>query len=172
MTTNTKKTVLFSLLTFIAVSSFSSFIFYEIFKQSKNLEEQKNILAENKNKEIEFFGIQRLLRETEVERSVLAESFFYDQNDTVIFLDSLDKLAADFNLILEINSLEKTEDEDKKQVTKISFSFEGQKDKVLAFSELLENIPYHSFLENLNLKQSDNDIWKGKVSLVVTMRSL
>jgi len=171
MTAGTKKIIIISIILFLAVLLFAGFIFYEIFKQGRDLEEQKITLAENKNKEAEFFGIQRLLRETESERAVLAENFFRDQNDMVVFLDGLDKIARDFNLVLETDSLEKSETEEKIPITKISFSFAGNQEKIVAFSELLENIPHHSFLESLNLKQADGVVWKGKAVLVVTMHS-
>lgn len=172
MTTSTKKILFISLFLFLVISIIAGFGFYEIIKQGKNLEEQKVTLIENKNKEAEFFSIQRLLRETEGERDFLAENFFRDQNDIVIFLDNLDKLALDFNLTLDTESLEKTESEDGQLLTKISFSFSGNKNRVMGFSELLENIPYLSFIESLNLKQTDGGVWKGKTILVVTMNSL
>lgn len=172
MNTSTKKILSFSLLFFLATSAFAGFVFFEIFEKGDKLEQQKNILAENKSKETDYFKAQRLLRESEENRKNLSAKFFYGENDIVVFLDSLDRLALDFGLDLETESLERVEDDKKNKITKITFNFSGAEEKVIAFSELLENIPYHSYLDNLNIKRTELGLWKGRTVLVVTMQEL
>lgn len=172
MSTKTKKIFYISL--GIAIASVCAFIlfFFEINSQAIRLEEQVKILTENNTKESAFVRLKRLAQDTEDERATLAASFFRSEGDSISFLGEIESLATTLGLSFKTESLEKIESKEKGNFVKISFVYEGKKDTVVHFSELLEVAPYHSQVDSLHLRKGSDGNWSAELSMQIMIHSL
>lgn len=170
MSKKTKQIFIVALVTSILTLGSLGFFFSRILAQGQLLEEQISILTDNNNKQSTSVRIKRLVQETEVERSKLTASFFKDEGDSITFLSDIETLAKKTGLELRTEALDKiTDPETSREYIKTVFSYEGRKDLVYEFSELLENIPYHSYVDSLSLRQLTNGVWEGRVTVLITI---
>jgi hypothetical protein len=173
MAPNTKKILIMSIVTVLVSVGALSFFVYKINSQGLLLEEQVKILSENNTKESAYIKLQRLAQETEVERALLANSFFKQEGDSINFLAEVEALASTLGLSFKTESLDKViEEETNKEYIKISFVYSGQKDLVYKFSKLMDYVPYHSVVESLSLKKGVDDNWEGRLAISITLNTI
>lgn len=147
------------------------YLLYEIDKKGLLLEEQIAILAENNSKEETYLNIKRTVQETEIERNNIVDKFFRDENDAINFLNEIESMAPSLGLVFKTEALDNVTDKDKKvQAIKMSFVYSGDMKTVMNFTKLMENIPYHSYIESLTLKESSNNIWEGKITISISVK--
>lgn len=170
MGSKTKK-ILFGAILFTVFSvSLCAFLVYQIKNKGMLLEEQVRILAENNSKEKVYLDVKRTIQETEMERSYINSRFFKDENDSINFLNEIENLAPQLGLEFKTKSLETILDENKKpQSLKMSFTYIGKESTVRDFTKMLENLQYHSYLENLSLKKSNDSNWEGNATLYISI---
>ncbi len=170
MSNKTKQIFIIALVTSILTLGSLAFFFSRILVQGQLLQEQISILTDNNNKQSTSVRIKRLVLETEVERAMLAGSFFKDEGDSITFLSDIESLANKTGLELRTEALDKiTDPETSREYIKTVFSYEGRKDLVYNFSELLENLPYHSYIDSLTLRQLTGNNWEGRVTVLITI---
>ena len=173
MASKTKKIFLVSLI--VAGICIGILIFFSLKIQAEGmrLEEQVAILTESNTKESAYVRLRRLVQDTELQRTLLASSFFKDEGGSIIFLGEIETLASALGLTLETESLDKVVDETTKQeVIRMTFAFEGAKDTVFTFSKLMEVTPYHSQVESLALRKLSNENWQGTLTILISINSL
>ncbi len=172
MGTKTKKIFIAALITaFVSIGALL-FFSYEIQKQGVRLEEQISILTESNTKESAHLRLNRLVQETEPERTLLAASFFKDEGDSILFLGEIETLARALGIPLKTEELEKVEDDEKRESIRMTFSYEGTKDTVFTFSKLMEVTPYHSQVESLSLRKLSNGNWQGSLTIMISITSI
>jgi hypothetical protein len=155
---------------FVSMST-GAFLAYEISRQGLLLEEQVTILAENNSKEETYLNIKRTVQETEKERAEIASKFFKDENDSIYFLNTIETIAPNLGLSFKTESLDDVTDKDKKsQSIKMTFVYSGKESSVLAFTKMMENIPYHSYIDTLSLKELEAGLWEGKITILVSVK--
>lgn len=173
MAPNTKKILILSVITAMVSVGTLSFFVYKINSQGILLEEQLRILSENNTKESAYLKLQRLAQETEIERGLLANSFFRQEEDSINFLGEIESLASTLGLSFKTESLDKVvEKSTNKEYIKISFVYSGQKDVVYKFSKLMEYVPYHSVVESLSFRKVEDNNWEGKLAISITLNSI
>lgn len=171
MSTKTKNVFVIAIILIFFSVGICSFLLYEIKKQGLLLEEQVAILNENNNKEAAFLNIKRAVQETEAERQEIAGKFFATENHTITFLNEIDKLALAGGFSIETKSLDEVFNSEKKlEFVKVSFAYSGLKEKVLDFTELMENIPYYSYVESLSFKKISDNNWEGKITILISVQ--
>ena len=172
MGTKTKKIFIISLIVALISIGVLAFFLYEIQKQGVRLEEQIAILTESNTKESAHLRLNRLVQETESERTELAASFFKDEGDSIMFLGEIETLASALGISLKTQELDKVIDTEKRESIRMTFSYEGTKDTVFTFSKLMEVTPYHSEVESLSLLKLTNGNWQGTLTIVISITSL
>ena len=172
MGTKTKKIFIISLIVALISIGVLAFFLYEIQKQGVRLEEQIAILTESNTKESAHLRLNRLVQETESERTELATSFFKDEGDSIMFLGEIETLASALGISLKTQELDKVIDTEKRESIRMTFSYEGTKDTVFTFSKLMEVTPYHSEVESLSLLKLTNGNWQGTLTIVISITSL
>ncbi|MBP9836762.1 MAG: hypothetical protein KBC78_02920 [Candidatus Pacebacteria bacterium] len=170
MGAKTKNIFITSILITVLSVGTCSFLIYQIGAKGVLLEEKVKILAENNSKEESYLSIRRTIQETESERGEINSKFFKGEDDSIVFLTQIESLAPKLGLVFATKSLDPVVDENNKlQSIKMSFTYSGKKDSVLDFTKMLENIQYHSYLENLTLKKDTEDNWSGAVTLLISI---
>ncbi len=170
MGTKTKNIFIFSILLSAISIGMCFFLVYQIEAKGVLLEDKVKILAVHNNREESYINIKRTIQETEAERSKINDKFFKSEDDSIVFLNEIESLAPKLGLVFTTKSLDPVVDENKKlQSIKMSFAYSGKKTSVMDFTKMLENLQYHSYLENLILKKDSEDNWSGEVSLLISI---
>lgn len=171
MSEKTIKNLIYSTIVLFFSVGVCLYLFYEIDEKGLLLEEQVAILAENNSKEETYLNIKRTVQETEKERANIVGKFFKDENDAINFLNDIETLAPSLGLAFQTKDLDSVIDKDKKtQAIKMSFVYSGNKDVVMDFTELMEKIPYHSYIDSLNLKELSDGLWEGKITILISVK--
>jgi hypothetical protein len=172
MSTKTKKIFIISLIAVSVTTASLGYFLYHINARGMLLEEQLTILAENDTKESAYLRLRRLAQDTEAERIELANSFFGNEGDSIVFLGEIETMAAALGLTLKTESLDKiVNEETKEEHIKMSFIYEGQKNTVFMFSKLLEVVPYHSTIESLRLRETGTGNWEGHLTILLNIQT-
>lgn len=167
----TKKIFIFSLLILSITISIFGFLVYKIHTQGNQLEDYLVVINERNAQESSFIKVRKLIQETEEDRNVVNSAFFKDESESINFLGDIEKMAKASSIQLTTESLDKTIDTDKvTEYIKIVFIFKGKKTDVLNFTKLLETVPYHSWVESLDLSKDSNNIWEGRLTLFITIQ--
>ena len=170
MGTKTKSIFIFSILFAAGAVGICSFLVYQVEAKGLLLEDKVKILAINNNREDTYINVKRTIQETEAERSKINDKFFKSEDDSIVFLNEIETLAPELGLVFTTKSLDPVLDENKKlQSIKMVFAFSGKKTSVLDFTKMLENLQYHSYLQNLTLKKNTEDNWSGEVTLLISI---
>lgn len=173
MNTTTKNTLLLS--SFILLLSAGSCLFfvYKINDQGTKLDEYIKALDERQAQESSFIRISKLVLETEKERAAIASAFFSDEGDSITFLGEIESFAATIGLKLKTENLNKITGSDKKtEYITMTFVYSGDKEQVLNFNKLLENIPYHSQVESLSVSKGSTDEWESRLTLHIMIQPI
>lgn len=170
MGSKTKKILIVTLFLAFSSSGLCLFLFYQIKAKGMLLEEQVKILAENSSKEKVYLDIKRTIQETENDRNYINSRFFKNENDSINFLNEIESLAPQLGLDFKTKGLDTILDENKKSKTvKMSFTYSGRENSVMDFTKMLENLEFHSYLENLSLKKNNENLWEGSVTLLISI---
>lgn len=171
MSKNTKNTFVISLISATLSVGFCIFFIFEIKAQGLHLEDQVAIIAEYNSKELSYLNIKKIITETENERKQISSKFFKNDDDTIYFLNDIETLAPKMGLVLKTDSLEPVVDVKKDlKFIKITFSYKGQKNAIMDFSKMMENIPYQSSIESLSLKEVSDGEWEGKTTILILIQ--
>jgi hypothetical protein len=80
----------------------------------------------------------------------------------------VERLAPETGVTLETNSLNLvTEPESEKQWVEIGFSFAGSRNRVQNFLTILEELPYVTKIETVNMVASDQAKWQAQIIMRV-----
>lgn len=168
---NTKKILLLSLLALFVTSSFFASLIYLIHTKGAELEEKISLIEEKNAQETSFILLRRMVKDTENERSAIDSIFFKDESDSIQFLGEVEEMAQTIGLELTTTGLDKVQDQDQKtEHISMTFVYKGTADKVINFTKLLENSPYHSWAKDLSLRKNTNNLWEGQLTLFITIQ--
>lgn len=121
------------------------------------LQEQMQLFADEQTHQQEYVNLVNLLAETEAERSRLRMYLLNGDNDTITFLSKMDHLASAIGVDLVTSRLEVSSEEGSMQdILEIAFDIEGEDSAVKKFLMVLETVPYHSYITNVNITRSVN----------------
>lgn len=130
--------------------------------------QQLQLLANADERERTFFNLSRTLAESEVERAQL-NTYFLDVVEIAQFLEMVESHARQSGLSLSSRTLSASDpDQYGVRQVRIPYSVTGQHDQVRAFIELLETLPYHSWLERIALEQVQDNRYSAEVEVVVS----
>ncbi|MEZ4103816.1 MAG: hypothetical protein R3B60_00850 [Candidatus Paceibacterota bacterium] len=168
----TKYVFIISIVVVIVSASIFSFFLFFINKQGDRLEEKVSLLEENNKKEAAYRNITRTATETEEERLLLGRKFLKGNDDTIVFLSEIETLAPKFGLTFQTKALDgvvgKAGDQ---EAVKATFAYSGKKNSVLDFTKVMENLPYHSYIEALTLSEIEEGLWEGTITAFITTKS-
>jgi len=173
MCKKTKQTFIIAVVTSLLSFSICLFLFYEIRAQGLSLEEHVDILNENNKKEAAYSNLNKLIKETEKERNKIENIFLSNQSEGLDFVNEIEIIAPSLGLSLETKGLGNPVDEETGiESVAINFVYSGTKSSVLGFTKLMENIPYHSSVESLSIRETGPDDFEGEITIHITIQNL
>lgn len=173
MNTGTKKILVLSIIAILLASGVFFSLWYVINSKSMELEKQVEVLSNNNSKELAYLNITKTIKDTKEDRQDIHSKFIKNEDDTIYFLNEIETLASRFGLSFDTVNLNNVMNKGGEvEAVEIDFKYSGEKDEVINFTKLIENIPYHSYAEKLSLKKVTNDVWDGEISIIVTVQSI
>jgi hypothetical protein len=169
MNKKTKKILAFSTTLMIISASGLGFLLYKIKDKGNLLNENVKTLTENSAKESSYLELNKLVNETEKDRDMVASVFLSNEADSISYLSEIETMAAELGLVFKTESLDKVVEKSKEEYVKMSFSYEGKKETVAGFLNLMENAPYHSRVESFSFEEKDPGNWAGRLTLLITV---
>lgn len=147
-----------------------TFLLFQIKTVGAELESYIAAVNERDAEEANYLRVNRRAQETAAERAELAKAFFTDEGDSIGFIDDIENFAAEVGITLVTEGLDKkTPEGEMTEYIIITFVYAGDKSQVRTFTEYLEEVPYHSYIESLNLTKKSGDVWEGRVTLYITL---
>lgn len=130
----------------------------------------RETVAEQILKESAYNTLLELLEDTTADRTELA-SRFLTERDTVTFINQAEAEAARRGLQLETTNLSISEGQDDTFDTLlVGFSFSGSEQMVRQYVMLLETLPYHHHISDMQLvSQTGLANWRGTITLQFTL---
>ena len=145
-------------LVFLAMFSVAIFMWHAVNEKGLRYEEKLELAASVSERQTDVQRLYRLLAETADERDRI-ESYFFDVVEIATFLERIERYATQNQLLLESNQLQELVSEEGQEVRqiRIPYQVEGERVAVLEFMSLLETIPYHGWLEQMQIRTAHND---------------
>lgn len=173
MTNKTKQFFILSIMVAGVSAVVVSFLYTQIQKQIKSLDQTVTSLTAETAKESAQVKLVRLVKDTETDRAIIGSYFFGSEGDSVSFISNVEALATAIGLTRTTESIDKvTDPATKAEMVKMVFRVSGEKEKVVGFLKLMETTPYHSLVESFDLSSSAPNIWQGKITMSVTIKSI
>ncbi len=173
MTNKTKQFFIVGLIIALFTLGLVGFLYNKLQNKITNLDNTILSLTAQNAKEAAQVKLSRLVKDTEEDRAIINSFFFANEGDGVSFISSVEALATGVGLTGRTESIEKTTDPvTKSEMIKMVFRVSGEKERVISFVRLMESVPYHSRVENLDLRQVVGSDWEAKITMFVTIKSL
>lgn len=137
-------------------------------KDGQQLSNQFAAMTEQTNRESSIIQLRRIAEETVEERAQVASAFLPGEGAAVAFLSQLEQIAPEFDVGLEIITLEKKPETETTSWLVISLSLRGSYDSVSRFVAYLETLPYRSYVSNVDFMSQDGKSWSADVELLVS----
>ncbi len=171
LTARTKQYFILALLSALTACAATGYVLVQLYEQGAALEASLTTVVESTAKANAITRIENLTEETVDDRAALAQAFFSSSLDGTLYITELEALAPTLGLSFENDLIDVVSAAagGKSEVV-MRFSFSGSKERVLEFSRLLENLPYHSRLESLQLS-GDGALWKAEAAVKITVFS-
>ncbi len=171
MNSHTKQILFIALGLFCIATATFVFMYLQINKLGEKLSIYTTAITENNTLEEKYIKINRIVQETADDRVNLDRAFFSDESESISFLGDIENLARSIGLDLKTDNLDKVKDNESglESIT-MTFSYTGQKNQVMNFTRLLEEIPYHSKITSLSLQQNPNDSWTGNLTILISIK--
>lgn len=167
MNVSTKKTLSISAVFLLAMLALLAFLVIEINRLGVELEETVTVLNNNHSKEKSYQRLGRMVKDSEDARAELAKLFLQDKNDVIAFLQTIEDLAPTLGLELSTKSISTPKAEAGREIIKITFAYKGDKSSVVDFTQIIENIPYYSYISSLRLREISGQEWEGTMDLTI-----
>ncbi len=163
--------ILSSLILLLIVGIFG-FVLYNIEAKRALLAEQVRTLAEQQGQENSFFRLQRIAEESAEDRAQLQSYFLLQEGDSINFLNQVESLAPTIGVSLETNSLNQLpETKAGDNWIEVGFTYNGSRESVNRFTNILEHLPYVSYVTQYSVTADTPTNWEAKITLLVYVLS-
>jgi hypothetical protein len=170
MNSRTKKILIASFILLFGALGACTFLTLQIKSAGSKLATYTEALNEKNAKEAAFIRVNRIVQETETDRESLDTAFFADEGASISFLGNLETFASSVGIELKTEGLDKIISPDgKREYITMTFVYSGRREAVLTFTKLLEEVPYHSTVASLFLRNSTDAFWEGRLTLLVSI---
>ncbi|MBI5449335.1 hypothetical protein HY948_03395 [Candidatus Gottesmanbacteria bacterium] len=156
--------VILTVLDLILVISLVVLIYLLVFLKIPETESLYADILDREALEKKTADIVRIAGDTKIDREKLS-LYFIDKESAVGFIEELESLSRQANVVLDIDSpLEEKDSPQSKQVAlRFNVRSEGAFSDILYFLRLVENLPYKIFVDHVTLSVADKR-WSGSAS--------
>lgn len=170
MSRSTIRNFIVSLLLLCVALGMCGYLYTVIGNKEKQLGEHLASIKTQSNREQTSFRLERIAEESKTDRQKLTEYFLPQAGESITFLTLVESLAPQNGVTLKTDALE--EGNDKKTKDKwvdATFTFSGTRSNVEQFITILENLPYLSQVNSVQLAEKAEGDWEAKVIIRVAV---
>ncbi|MBP6924678.1 MAG: hypothetical protein KBC62_04490 [Candidatus Pacebacteria bacterium] len=161
--------IITSVLLLVAVAAF----FYSAyFLKTKELALQSQLATLQKEQQQEslYFRLEKLAIDSKDKREQLRTPLLDQESESIEVLTWIEGLAPQAGVSLETKNLQKISDkETKTDWIEIAFVFSGSQANVERFVNILEHMPYLSYMTSLNMSARPNATWEATATLRILL---
>ena len=155
---------------FAACACLAIGVLYFTRAQGVKLEEQMEVVNTKRILENTYNDLVQTLKATEVEHKELA-GYFLTETQTIQFLSEIESIARNLGLSIVTDSLEvQPLPKENFETILLRLRVQGDKETLLGFIKILENVPYFSHVKELELQQQAG-VWSANVKLMVGLQA-
>jgi len=166
MNKRTKKLAVVAAILFALVVVAVLMFVRQIYIQSDKLSQQITAIQTDRAQQTVFTRIERTSKETEPVRETLQSYYLQSQSDSIDFLNFIEAQADLAGIELETNSPTEVV-RDGATYLSVEYEYTGSRSRVETFTKQLENVPYVSQLQSLNMTQLSGNSWQATVTIEV-----
>lgn len=167
MSQSTIRNIILAFVLIVLGGAVFGFMFLQTTNQGMTLESQVEALAAQRAQESNFIRLQRLTEDTVAERAELSGYFLEKEGDSIDFLSHVERLAPEAGVTLQTNNLESISSQNNESWISVSFSISGSERRVRTFIEVMENLPYVSQIDSIDLTARSQSEWQVQLSMRV-----
>lgn len=165
-----KKMLLLASTVCFGVVATAVFMAYNLVQNTILYTEQLELAASVTDREEAVSALYQLVADTHIERKLLNDSFL-GVVGMAQFLEQIEQYAANNQLELESGQIQQMVSADEMLVSevRVPYRVSGLRNDVLQFIDLLEQIPYHGFVEQLQLETTQASPNQVSANVVVVL---
>lgn len=176
VTSTTKRILIIGAALATSAIGVAAYLLVQIDSQGKRLDENIQIISDAQVRKETKDRISRIFEESIEDRQVLSKSMLRNPTDSVVeFVTFLEDFAPQVGIEFTVETLGAeipVKDAPGSSQMRLGFSYEGDKQAVINFSNLLENVPYISYLESLTMSAGENNTFEARTVMVIMISSL
>lgn len=168
MSKSTIRTAIIAFIFILIAGSGLGFMVTKTGQQALVLNQQIETLQVERTQEVSFQRLQKIAEETVNDRGAIESYFLKRESESIDFLNLVEELAPQAGVTLKTSGLNTIKPPGSSyEWIEVSFEFVGEQNRVDAFLYLLENLPYHSRVSEVNLKARSSEQWQAEVTMQV-----
>lgn len=170
MSKKTLRNLIVSVLLLMISAAAFTYMVFELNSKNMLLKEQVIALQTKQAQENSYFKLQRISETSSADRETLAGYFFEQESDSIDFLNAVEALAPQVGISLKTETLVPGGDKKKKESwVLVSFLFTGEYKNVTDFIKILENLPYESQIDSLQLSSREDSGWEARTTMRINV---
>jgi len=129
-----------------------------VLQQGSALVDRAQVIADHESRKSTYQSLQDLLARTETERAALLD-YTLTETDTIDFLATIESMARTHGVLLVTDTLNVADEKDSTtyQTLHASFTITGEVDAVNTVLKVLEELPYMSRVDGVNIQYGVSD---------------
>ena len=168
MSKSTTTTIVLAIILFISSLGAFGFMFFQVNSQGQQLVEQVSTLQAERSQEDSYFRLQKISEDTTEDRETLYGYFLKNESSSIDFLNLVESLAPEAGVALSTENLEIVSDTSTNTSwVEASFSYTASRERVEAFLEILETLPYVLRIEDYTMSRKAVGEWQAQVTMRV-----
>lgn len=168
MSKSTIRTIIIAFVLIIAAGGGLALMVSQTSQQAIILEQQLVTLQEQRAQEVAFQRLERIAEESEEDRILLGSYFLSRESESIDFLNLVEQLAPEAGVTLSVSNLNNVEESSGSyEWIGVTFTFVGERSRVDAFLQVLENLPYLSRVTDVSLNARSSEDWQAEVKMQV-----
>ena len=163
MSRSTTRNFIASIVVLVCALGVLASLYIVIGTKETQLKEQLATIKTQNDREQTAFRLEKIAKESEGDRQVPENYFLQQAGESISFLTEVEALAPQNGVVLKTDALEEGSDKKTKDTwVDATFTFSGTRENVERFIALLENLPYVSQINSVQLVAKTEGVWEAK----------
>ncbi len=153
---NAKISLIISLAFMLTSLTALTWVILKVDQEGDNIHAQVKVIADSLAQEKEYRDLENLVVSSAVKREQIAQ-FVLTEDKTIDFLSQVETIGEEQGVNLQTTSLEVKPGEGMFDSLLVSFSLKGEEDRLYKMIKILEELPYHGELRELDFTRKGRD---------------
>lgn len=170
MSSVTKRNLMIAIALLVATVAAFGYMLLVSERQFEGLRQQLTAIEKQRAQEASYLQMRRTVEESTDDIENLDSMFLKRESDSIDFLNLVESLAAENNVSLETKSLSANTDKKTKETAlEMDFTFNGTRENVRNYVEVLEQLQYLAEITSLDLEARSSTNWQANVTVRINL---